>query len=175
MKKLLVAVAISLLSLSFQAPALAHSSISETIPEYQAMLNSLPEEVSITFSEEPLVISGKEVNSITVINPDGQIISADQTRVLKNRLSVSILSNPTIEGTYSVRYRMASPDGHVVTGNYEFYLGAKSDAVNTVVQKEENSWLEHFFHLHKEHIGLAFASLIPILGWIFWRRQHNLD
>ena len=173
MKKALAVLLILLTPLSFHESASAHSSVAETQPAYKSTLNTLPSVVSIRFSEEPLVISGKEVNTITVTNPKGEVISASKTVVDKETLTVDLLSSDDLEGTYGVRYRMASVDGHVITGNYEFYLGAKSAVAVKTEEEVDEPWMEHFFHLHREHIAYAVATLIVALGWLLWRKRRN--
>jgi methionine-rich copper-binding protein CopC len=173
MKKALLVLLISLMPLSIQPSASAHSSVAETQPAYKSTLNTLPSVVSIRFSEEPLVISGKEVNTITVTDPEGEVISASKTVIDKEMLTVDLLSSENLEGTYGVRYRMASADGHVISGNYEFYLGAKSVVVVKTKEEVDEQWMEHFFHLHREHIAYALATLIVALGWLLWRKRRN--
>lgn len=173
MKKALTALFLSMLPLVNTVSASAHSSVVETQPAYQSTLKFLPALVSIRFSEEPLVISGKEVNSITVTNPEGQVISFGKTLVNNKTLTVELATAENPQGTYGVRYRMASADGHVITGNYEFYVGEKSSVTGKPVDVADQPWIEHFFHLHREHIAYAVATLIVGFAWLLWRKRRN--
>jgi len=173
MKKVVTMSLLWLAPLSFQPNALAHSSVVETQPAYKSTLNTLPKSVTIRFSEEPLMISGKKVNTLTVTNPEGEVVSASKTVIDKKTLTVDLVSSENLEGTYGVRYRMASADGHVITGSYEFYLGAKSAVVTKPDVEVDEPWFEHFFHLHREHIAYAVATLFVAVGWLLWRKRRN--
>ena len=117
MRKLSLLVAISLFSILGHTNAYSHSSVVKTTPQYKSTLRALPEQISILFSEEPLVISDEVINSITVLNPQGEIISESVTEVSGKSLIVGITGDQSEKGSYKVRYRMASGDGHVISGN----------------------------------------------------------
>lgn len=176
MRKLLFVVAISFFSILSQTNAYSHSSVVNTEPEYKSTLQALPEQISIRFSEEPLVIPGEVINSITVINPKGDVISDSVTEVSGKRLIVGIRADQSETGSYKVRYRMASGDGHVISGNYEFYLGHPSEK-NSDKSNERAAnrqwWGEHFFHVHRGHIIYAVGILVVAISLLIWRRRSQ--
>ena len=100
MKKVVTMLLLSFALLSFQPNALAHSSVVETEPAYKSTLNTLPKSVTIRFSEKPLMISGKKVNTLTVTNPEGEVVSASKTVIDKRTLTVDLVSSENLEGTY---------------------------------------------------------------------------
>lgn len=156
--------------------AQAHSSVVKTTPNYKSTLNSLPDEISIRFSEEPLTIPGEVINSITVTNPNGRVISDSVTEISDKSLKVKITGAESINGSYGVRYRMASADGHVISGNYEFYLGQPSQksAGNVADKREDQQWWgAHFLHLHRDHILFALAVLLLAIALLIWRRRAD--
>ena len=156
--------------------AVAHSTITSTSPTYKTTLKQLPTEVSITFSETPLTIEGQEINSIKVFDPAGRMISA-KTFVNNQTLSASFLENKELIGTYIVRYRIASADGHVVNGNYEFYLGQPgtitlADAAE-LEEHADHSTVEHFLLIHTDHILYVIGVLIVALVWIYRKNARR--
>jgi methionine-rich copper-binding protein CopC len=188
MKKFSALLGVVVLTLSTTVGAQAHSSVVKTVPQYQSLLQELPSEVSIQFSEEPLSLKGKAINSITVVNPDGITISKKRTKIDGEQLIVKINNADPVVGTYSVKYRMASADGHVISGSYRFDYKEPSkvvpvkdapgkvapgkDAPGKVV-KESQWWGSHFLHLHKEHILQAVAVLLLGAGWFVLRRRRQ--
>ena len=174
MRKLSLLVAISLFSILGHTNAYSHSSVVKTTPQYKSTLRALPEQISIRFSEEPLVISDEVINSITVLNPQGEIISESVTEVSGKSLIVGITGDQSEKGSYKVRYRMASGDGHVISGNYEFYLGHPSEKNSETNQESATDgqwWGEHFLHVHRDHIIYAAGVLALAVGLLIWRRR----
>jgi methionine-rich copper-binding protein CopC len=177
MRKFSLLLAISLFSILGHANAYSHSSVVKTTPQYKSTLRALPDEISIRFSEEPLVIPGEVINSITVINPKGEVISDSFTRVSEKSLIVRISEGESEKGSYKVRYRMASGDGHVISGNYEFYLGHPSEKISGKEKEsagERQWWGEHFLHVHRDHIIYAAGILVVVVGLLIWRRRVAL-
>jgi methionine-rich copper-binding protein CopC len=177
MRKLSLLLAISLFSILGHTNAYSHSSVVKTTPQYKSTLRALPDEISIRFSEEPLVIPGEVINSITVINPKGEVISDSFTRVSEKSLIVGISEGESEKGSYEVRYRMASGDGHVISGNYEFYLGHPSEKISGKEKEsagERQWWGEHFLHVHRDHIIYAAGVLVAAVGILIWRRRVAL-
>ena len=183
MKKFSALLGVVVLTLSTTVGAQAHSSVVKTAPQYQSLLQELPAEVSIQFSEEPLSLKGKAINSITVVNPDGIIISKKRTKIDGEQLIVKISNADPVVGTYSVKYRMASADGHVISGSYRFDYKEPSKVVPVKdapgkdapgkVAEESQWWGSHFLHLHKEHILQAVAVLLLGAGWFVLRRRRQ--
>ena len=174
MRKLSLLVAISLFSILGYTNAYSHSSVVKTTPQYKSTLRALPEQISIRFSEEPLVISDEVINSITVINPQGEIISESVTEVSGKSLIVGITGDQSEKGSFKVRYRMASGDGHVISGNYEFYLGHPSEKNSETNQESADDgqwWGEHFLHVHRDHIIYAVGVLALAVSFLIWRRR----
>jgi methionine-rich copper-binding protein CopC len=173
MRKISTLAAVTFFALVNLSPAHSHSSVAETKPQYKSTVTALPEDVSITFSEKPLNIAGKTINTITVTNPDDIVISYSKTEISGSTLTVRLSNAKKIDGTYSVRYRMASADGHVIAGNYEFYLNQPSSEKSDPVTTSEESGLGHFFHIHKGHILYSLAVLLLALGVLQWRRRAH--
>ncbi|CAN2176510.1 CopC domain containing protein [Candidatus Nanopelagicaceae bacterium] len=173
MRKISTLLGVLAITLSSVTAALAHSSVVKTIPQYQSLLQELPAEVAIQFSEEPLTLKGKAINSITVVNPDGLVISQKLTDIDGEKLIVKVDNVDAVAGTYSVKYRMASADGHVISGSYRFDLKKSSKAVTTKEVEENQWWGSHFLHLHKEHILQAIAVLLLGAAWFVVRRRRQ--
>ena len=112
----------------------AHAGVVATSPSTNQVVTVMPSEISVTFSEELLVISDKEINTLTVTAPDGSLLKNLKSRVEGPTLIAAVpaldpapdsaLDNEYPSGLYTVDYRVVSADGHEVTDSYTFSLNA---------------------------------------------------
>ncbi len=124
MKKVLALLAIAVLTIHASPSAQAHSKITSFTPRPNAVVTELPSEVTITFSEAPLTFKKKKINLISVMSPEKKVISIGQTKVVGRALVIALSDQEAVPGKYRVTYRMASPDGHVLSGSYRFTLSS---------------------------------------------------
>jgi methionine-rich copper-binding protein CopC len=109
------------LLLGIAATAGAHASLVRSSPARRAVLLRPPDRVSLWFNErlEPAF------SRITVTDASGATVQLGEAVVATDdpvRLSVGL--RPLPAGTYTVRYRVLSVDGHVVEGEFPFTLRA---------------------------------------------------
>ncbi|MGI9212300.1 MAG: copper resistance CopC family protein [Methylococcaceae bacterium] len=110
----------SLPSLSSLATVqVAHAILVKAIPEKESTLTDIPEEILLTFNEGV----GTEYLALAVSDPTGQRVDKhdahlDFTDHSHLRARVEKLKT----GRYTVRYRVLSADGHVVSGKYFFEI-----------------------------------------------------
>ncbi len=122
MKRVFLLLMAVVLTIHTSPSASAHSKITSFSPRQNSVVVELPETVIIKFSEAPLTFKKKKVNLISVSNPRKEMISVGETKVVGKSLIVALSDQEAVPGRYLVTYRMASPDGHVVTGSYRFTL-----------------------------------------------------
>jgi methionine-rich copper-binding protein CopC len=101
---------------------LAHAILVKSSPEKEATITDVPEEVLLIFNEAV----GDEFLALAVIDESGKRVDhhdpkLDFTDRSHLRATVSKLS----PGRYTVRYRVLSADGHVVSGKYFFNVQGK--------------------------------------------------
>jgi methionine-rich copper-binding protein CopC len=101
------------------ATAGAHASLVRSSPARRAVLLRSPERVQLWFNErlEPAF------SRITVTDAAGVAVHLGEAAVAADdpvRLSVGV--RPLAAGTYTVRFRVLSVDGHVVEGEFPFTL-----------------------------------------------------
>ena len=112
--RLWAAILISLFSIT---PALGHTSLLSATPLQESTVTESPERISLLFNEELILIGEKNPNDLQVIDESGARISGE---VLVDGANISTESGITGPGTYTVKYRVASSDGHIVEGDYRF-------------------------------------------------------
>jgi len=120
-----------LVTLFSMSPALGHTSLLSALPNAESSLTQAPETISLLFDEELLLIGEKNPNDLEVIDESGARISGE---VLVDGANISTDSGITGPGNYTVKYRVASSDGHIVEGDYQF-----SVAVPLVSEVEDES------------------------------------
>ena len=98
------------------APASAHAELLSATPAAGSTLAKAPKSVVLQFGEDILEMAS---NIITVIGPDGSQVDNGNTLVNGDTAAVG-LEDIADAGTYTVTYRIASKDGHVVTDSYSF-------------------------------------------------------
>jgi hypothetical protein len=97
----------------------AHASLVKSSPARRAVLTRPPAEVQLWFNErlEPAF------SQLSVIDGGGQRVDIHDARVGPEdprRLSVGV--PPLPPGTYTVRYRVLSVDGHIVESEFPFTI-----------------------------------------------------
>lgn len=123
MKRVFLLLMAVVLTIHSSPSAFAHSKITSFSPRQNSVLAELPKTVVMKFSETPLTFKKKKkINLISVANPRKEIISIGETKVVGKSLIVALSDQEAVPGKYLVTYRMASPDGHVVSGSYRFTL-----------------------------------------------------
>lgn len=104
-------------SSSAKGALVAHAILVRSLPERESTVQESPEEVKVWFNEGV----GSQYMALAVIDSEGKRVdNKDVTQGFfdKSELSVTL---PTIPpGTYAVRYRVQSADGHIVSGKYSF-------------------------------------------------------
>ena len=121
--RIFIRATLSALLLSLLAgQAEAHAILVKANPDREASLTEAPDEVLLIFNDSV----GQEFLALAVIDPSGKRVDnhdakLDFTDHSHLRASVSKLA----PGRYTVRYRVLSADGHVVSGKYFFDVQGK--------------------------------------------------
>ena len=104
------------------AYAFAHGEMVRADPAANSRVISAPMQVSIEFDGKLQVLGNATINSITVKDDKGQVISEPVSTVDGMRIT-SKLTSLDVTGLISVSYRIVSEDGHPVEGEYSFTVG----------------------------------------------------
>lgn len=111
------AVAALLVLLSLPMAAGAHAVLVKSSPARRAVLALPPPRVALTFNErlEPAYSTVSVWTADNVRVDDGKVLVGPED---PRRLSVGL--TPLKPGTYSVKFRVLSVDGHLVEGTFPF-------------------------------------------------------
>ena len=104
----------------FPVAVSAHARLVVSDPAPGAVLDALPSEVDLVFSE-PVVVAGRGIN---VYGPDGRLVSQGTARARGDGLSVGVLGG--LSGTYAVVWTVVAADTHPSRGEFTFSVGHAS-------------------------------------------------
>ncbi|HET7681503.1 MAG TPA: copper resistance CopC family protein [Xanthobacteraceae bacterium] len=99
--------------------ALAHASLEKAVPAQRAVLFAPPERVRLWFNER----LEAAFCTLTVTDSAGEAVDLGDMRVAADNpklLSVSL--KPLTSGVYTVKFRVLSVDGHVLTNQFSFTI-----------------------------------------------------
>lgn len=159
MKKVIL---LTLLTLFIGAPAaFAHSEIVTSNPPAQANISEFPEQIEIEFNEELLNLGSG--NSLAIISPSGEDLGMGETSTDGARIT-RLLNTTSETGTFQVKYRVVSADGHVLNGSYTFNL---NDAVFTTQEKNNSATAESGSNLLVNSVKVILgAALVLLIGLV---------
>lgn len=113
--------ALAVINIATIAPANAHEGLVSSTPASDSALTQSPTEVSLTFTSEPLDVG----SSITVVDSSGETWG-DAEPVRDGVTLTQPLRAPLPSGTYEVRWRAVSGDGHPISDSFSFTVDAGS-------------------------------------------------
>ncbi|MGW8982445.1 copper resistance CopC/CopD family protein [Streptomyces parvus] len=124
------------LLLAGAGPASAHAALTGSDPSDGAVVDTAPEQVTLSFSEAIAVGD----DSIRVLDPSGKRADTEaEPRDLSEggtvRYGVSLHSGLP-DGTYTVAWQAISADSHPISGAFTFSIGAPSDTTVALPSQE---------------------------------------
>ena len=111
------------LVLIFQISAvMAHASLVKSDPPRRASLSVPPKQIQLWFNEK----IEASYASVTVLDAKKNPITEKNPEVVADDPKSVVLSLPQIEtGSYTVKYRVMSADGHVIESSFDFNVKNK--------------------------------------------------
>ena len=167
MKKIILLVSV-FLSLGIPT-AIAHSELVSSNPSASTNIQELPQQIELEFNEELLNLGSG--NSISILSPSGEDLGMGETTT--EGATITRLLNTTSElGTFEVKYRVASADGHVLNGSYTFNL---SEAVVTTLEKNNSTDAESGSNLLANSVKVILgAAVVLLIGLVIRSRKRRI-
>ena len=157
MKKLLALLStIALIALPFGA--FAHTTLISSDPAHDSVIENWPDHITLTFGEPLQVLTGAQINKVSVTNANAQSLEGSTT-VKGAVLSVAVQPN-TVAGPVLVNYRIAAADGHVLDGEFSFSYKKGAVAASTSTQQPH--------HVTSRNLPIiATSTTLIVLGLLF--------
>ena len=155
MRRLLV---VALVALALPAAASAHATLAKTVPAFGQRLERSPALVRLTFDQGVKSLP----DGIRVYDAQGRLVSG-RTRPGRQNLSVSAPLARLPRGAYTVRWRIISADGHVVSGLFTFGVRQRAPAATEAFGAGGPTTSEHIVR------WLYFLALALLAGGLGFR------
>ena len=116
------------LALMGAGAAFFHTHLKASFPKADSVVATPPAEISLTFSSRPEL----PLTRITLLRADSTPVKLDRVRPGTDTLTVvARVPGAIAVGQYTVVWRTAARDGHVVRGDYHFGYGTAPDAARS--------------------------------------------
>ncbi|WP_436344684.1 copper resistance CopC/CopD family protein [Natronorubrum sp. FCH18a] len=164
---LAVLVAAVLVCSSVATPVAAHAYLSDSDPSNGEQVESVPEEVTLTFGGD-----GIQIADVTVTGPDGEDVSgeaavdSDDSRIVRVPLE-DAADGEDADGMYTVRWEILADDGHETSGSFVFSVGEEPldrDAVLEAYEDDEAGADESVPPVETAAKGLLLVALVGLVG-----------
>jgi copper transport protein len=174
MRRLLV---VALAALAFPAAAAAHATLIKESPTFGQRLQRAPTHVRLVFDQSVEALP----DAIRVYDAHGRLLSG-QTRSSADKRTIGTPVRRLPRGAYTIRWRVVSADGHVVSGVYTFGVRHRAPPATEAFGSGGPTTAEHvvrwlyFLSLALLAGGLGFRLLIVRgpLGAAAQRRFYHL-
>lgn len=115
------------------AAAFAHDRLVESSPAADASVQTLPAELTLTYSAE--LITGEGATIVEVTGPDGASANAGEP-VVEGAIVRVPLTAEAAAGSYQVAWRVVSSDGHPISDEFAFEVLTSTIAEETEPAEE---------------------------------------
>ena len=167
MNKRLSSLFFALLATAIITPtsAFAHAGLVSSTPAANSDVKVMPNEISLTFTEDLLVLGDKDVNSISLNLMDGPEVTLTDIKVDGAVLSATVPVGEYESGRYEVFYKIVSADGHKLSDSYSFSLNAPTPLIAPTPTDEGDGVLP---------LPIVGAiAIVVMLGGFFALRARN--
>lgn len=155
---LVVLTLVSGVLLGTASPAAAHAALLETTPANEQLVDEMPGEVTLLFSERV----GTKLGASKVFDPKGARVDDGRVSTREDGREVVIPLKASIaQGTFLVQWRVVSEDAHPITGVFTFSVGVESEVGAGVASPDAPAgprWVLAVSRL------LGFAGLLVLSG-----------
>lgn len=146
-------------------PALAHARLVEAYPADGSDVPVSPGQVQLLFNEPVQA----EFDPLKVYDQGGDRVDEANARVSPNNRKLLVVDLEELpEGSYTVDWRVASTDGHPISGTRRFAVDASSaggvgepiEPIERLAEQEaSDGGLTHYIHV----VGLGLAALVILV------------
>ncbi|CAM5324356.1 MULTISPECIES: copper resistance CopC/CopD family protein [Streptomyces] len=161
LRLLVLAAALLGVLLGGATPAGAHAALTGSTPAQGSVVQSAPEQVTLTFSEGVAM----DDDSVRVLDPQGKRVDRGKLRDLCSGETVKYgagLPPGLPDGTYTVAWQAVSADSHPVSGAFTFSVGAPSETSAPLPQQEAGGGVVGALYGIARYI--AYAGFVVLVG-----------
>ena len=98
-----------------------HTRLTGSNPAQDEVIREMPKEICLTFSARPEVA----LSDIKLASDAGKAVAVGKVKATADSLTIAApVTGPVPRGRYTIAWRTASKDGHVIRGRIGFAVGA---------------------------------------------------
>jgi copper transport protein len=154
---------VCLVLLGTAGPASAHAVLIGTAPASLAVLPTAPHQVTLTFGEQVQV----SPDGVRVLAPDGSRVDNGRAGHITGRGdTVGTGVTTTVQGTYTVAWRVISADSHPVSGAFTYSVGHASVTTAVAPQPSGSASVTVAYWASRVLGYAAFALLAGAVGFV---------
>jgi methionine-rich copper-binding protein CopC len=131
------AIFVMLAVLAGGSPASAHDALVSSDPAADSTVETMPQEISLSFSAALLTMSPKDT-VVNVVSAAGEDVT-DGDAVVDGAIVRQALREPTEAGTYTVTWHVVSSDGHPTEGTFAFTVASVSGGGAVAPENDETT------------------------------------
>jgi methionine-rich copper-binding protein CopC len=135
-------------------------------PADKSTVTTMPQQLVLTFSQAPLTVG----DAVSVINPKGASVAQDSPTIAGTQLTEH-LPELTVNGLYTVVWRILNSDRQTVTGQFTFTL--KVPGLPTVTPPPAASTNSTWTRLAWILAGTAIVIVLVVVISAFIGRKHK--
>jgi copper transport protein len=144
-------------------PASAHAALIATQPSSLAVLPAAPHQVTLTFGEQVQL----SPDGVRVLAPDGARVDDGRAGHITGRGDVvGVGVTATVQGTYTVAWRVISADSHPVSGAFTYSVGHASATTAVAAQPPGSAAVTVQYGSSRVLGYAAFALLVGAVGFV---------
>jgi copper transport protein len=151
-------IAVALAALAFPAAASAHATLTRESPSFGQRLERSPVHVRLSFDQSVEALP----DAIRVFDVHGRLASG-RTRTSGDKRTIGTPVRRLPRGAYTIRWRVVSADGHVVSGVYTFGVRHRAPPATEAFGAGGPTTAEHAVR------WLYFLSLALLVGGLGFR------
>lgn len=139
--------------------ASAHAYLGESDPANGAQLESVPDEVTLTFTGD-----GIQVADIEIVGPDGDDVSGEAEIDPDDSQVVTAPLEDDGEGMYLVQWEVLADDGHTTSGTFFFVVGDEPVDRETILDAHDSEIDDSISWFEAGGKGLLVVGLVGVIG-----------
>ena len=167
-KKLQALLALSIVFASFINPsAHAHTALELSTPSNNQSIEFMPTELSATFDEDLIEIEGEVVNTLELQSADGTNYLLSAATIAGPVVSAKVGDGEYPAGSYLLKYRVVSADGHPVTGEISFSTQSATTIGSTPSEPVTTSYIPEPVESSSSTWFFLLGGLMLLVGILF--------
>jgi methionine-rich copper-binding protein CopC len=159
----IAALVFSIVLISIPSFGFAHTTLISSDPKPDSTIQTWPTHLTLTFGEPLQVLSGAQINKVSVTNANAQSLEGETT-VKGATLTVPVRANDA-DGPVLVNYRIAAADGHVLDGEFSFNYKKGAAVSTTKVEQPHHGNSKNFPLIATSTVLILFGLLFGIFAY----------